>query len=329
MEMSPTQIEFIRKQGATLVVVAVCTRRRPKMLWRCLSSLSEQEVSAGIIPHFLVIDNDEGGSARKVYDAWAVGQSRLSTYLAEPTPGIAMARNKALDFALEAGAEYLCFIDDDEIAKPDWLAQLMAPEYRHVPVLMGANVYHYPTPAPFWSRGKGLAPIDDSDEGLYCRTASSGNVRFSMALAKAGLRFDEKLALTGGEDNDFFSRAYKMGFQITKTYRAVTHETMHPERLTYRYQVYRAYWCAASDMRRFATHYGWPKAILGKLASLPANFITGLVLLLASLIAGALLKERAFKRLALKGGKKIAKSMGRTIAIFGIMPQPYKTIHGE
>jgi len=299
------------------------------MLARCLKSLSAQEVPSAIIPHFCVVDNAANSQTAKVFSHWNGSHGHLATYLPEPTRGIAHARNRALDFALEAGADYLAFIDDDEIAKPDWLANLMAPEYLHVPVLMGAQIYHYPDPAPFWAREKGLARVDDSDEGLYCKTASSGNVRFNMDLAKAGLRFDERLALTGGEDNDFFARAYEAGFPITKTYRAVTHEPVHPERLTYRYQVYRAYWCAASDMRRFATHKGWPRAILGKFASLPANFITGLVLLSASLVAGAMLKEKAFKKLALRGGKKIAKSVGRTIAIFGIMPQPYKIIHGE
>jgi hypothetical protein len=74
-------------------------------------------------------------------------------------------------------------------------------------------------------------------------------VRFSATLPRAGLRFDEGLGFMGGQGNEFFAAAHAQGFAIRRTLRAITREAAHPERLTYRGLMYRAYWCAASEMR--------------------------------------------------------------------------------
>jgi succinoglycan biosynthesis protein ExoM len=58
-------------------------------------------------------------------------------YVHEPICGIARARNAALDKATELGADWIAMLDDDEVADPRWLANLMAPEYLDTPVLMG------------------------------------------------------------------------------------------------------------------------------------------------------------------------------------------------
>ena len=108
---------------------------------------------------------------------------------------------------------------------------------------------------------------------------------------------------------------------------ANTWETFHRERLSYGAQMYRAYWCAASDMRRLAIEKGWTSAILRKAWTVPVHAILGAVEIAASplfVIAG----PTAFKRRALAGGKKIAKGIGRAASIVGHLPQPYRIVHG-
>ena len=61
-----------------------------------------------------------------------------------------MRSNAALDKAMALGVEWIAFIDDDEVAAPDWIAGLMAAKYLDTPILLGAIMTEYPDPAPFW-----------------------------------------------------------------------------------------------------------------------------------------------------------------------------------
>lgn len=312
-------------QTASHIVVAVCTYRRPQMLQACLRTLAVQTVPEGFRLSIVVIDNEpEPNSATIVARCAEQSPCFPFHYVHQPKRGIASARNAALEAALSLGANWIAFIDDDAQAAPDWLGHLMAPEYLATPVLMGANIYRYPDPMPFWVR-----PSEPKgEEGQECKTAYTGNVRFSADLVKAGLRFDEALGLMGGEDNEFFSRARMLGFGIKRTLRAVTIESAHPERLTYIGQIYRAYWCAASEIRRLAITRSVGGAALRKAHTIPLNLVFGAAWLLAGAVALPVSRV-AFRDCALEGGKKLAKGAGRLVSLLGGKPQPYRVIHGE
>jgi succinoglycan biosynthesis protein ExoM len=295
------------------------------LLARCLASLATQIVADDIAVSLVVVDNDPAASARLTVARFCATAPFPTYYVHEPIRGIARARNAALDKAAELGADWIAMLDDDEVADPRWLANLMAPEYLDTPVVMGAHVFVYPVPRPFW------APEDEDvkgEEGQRLKTAYTNNVRFSARLLRAGLRFDEGLRFMGGEDNEFFAAAQASGFAIRRTLRAITLEAAHPERLSYRGIVYRTYWCAASDMRKTALMRGWRGAALRKAHTIPLNIAFGVAWLLTSVPAWAF-GRAAFKHCALGGGKKLAKAAGRAAALLGVMPQPYRTIHGS
>ncbi len=310
------------------VAICIATCRRPQLLAWCLHSLVAMQRPDGVYMRVIVVGNGEGEApiSKAVVEGVKCIAPWPISYQHEAVQSIAKARNIAMGMARDQGADWICFIDDDEIADPNWLSELMAREWLGHDVLMGRNISIFPHPMPFWAIEKG-APSDE--EGYALKTACCGNVRFSMKLVMAGLRFDEKLALTGGEDNDFFARAHVAGFRIGRTRAAVTRETVHPARCTYRAQVYRAYWCAASDMRRYAVaKMSWRKAIAGKAMTVPANLLAGAFWLALAPI-GALGGPTRFKKYALRGGKRLAKSAGRLAAMLGHQPQPYRTIHGS
>jgi succinoglycan biosynthesis protein ExoM len=307
-----------------LIVVGVATCRRPKMLERCLDSLGTQIIDCCDV-HIVVASNGANPDAScAVVGRFAAWSLYTVEFLHDPVQGIARARNAVLDAAARHAADWIAYVDDDAVADPDWLANLMVPAYRHVPVLMGVNVFVYPAPRPFWA----LTDEVKGYEGQRCKTAYTGNVRFSAALLYAGLRFNEGLRLMGGEDNEFFAAAHARGFEIRRTLRAVTREIAHPERLTYLALVYRSYWCAASEFRRLMVTRGRGRAALRKAHTIPFNLIFGAAWMIAAGAAAAISRE-AFKRLAAEGGKKLAKAAGRAVALIGIKPQPYRTIHGE
>ncbi len=73
----------------------------------------------------VVVDNDAGGSARDVAEAFG---TRVR-YVHEPVPGIAAGRARAV--AETVGADALIFIDDDEEPRPGWLAALLGTWEAH------------------------------------------------------------------------------------------------------------------------------------------------------------------------------------------------------
>jgi hypothetical protein len=109
--------------------------------------------------------------------------------------------------------------------------------------------------------------------------------------------------------------------------RAASYEAAHPERLTYRAQVYRSYWCASSEMRRLAITRGWMGALIRKEHTIPVNVVIAGCWLIAAVLLGVISLE-AFKAAALEAGKKAAKSGGRAAALLGILPQPYAIVVG-
>lgn len=310
------------------VVLGVCTYQRPQMLERCMISISQLLEPQGIRLSVVIVDNEPVPAVHHLVQRFA-GNGMPFLYVHEPRRGIACARNAVLDKATELNAEWIAFMDDDEWAEPDWIAALMAPEYRDTPILLGAIIHEHPEPAPFWMPGKrqarGVKP--KGIEGELRKTGTTGNVRLSADLIRAGFRFDETLGLMGGEDNELFTRARKAGFEIRRTFRAIVTEAAHPERATYMGQMYRAYWCAASDMRRAAISRGWLGAVARKAHTVPFNIAFGMIELATSPLFSAGGVD-AFRRRAVAGGKKISKGLGRAAAMLGRLPEPYRTIHG-
>ncbi|GGK91568.1 glycosyltransferase [Mangrovihabitans endophyticus] len=99
------------------ITVVVCTRERPQELTRCLDSLLDQAY-----PDFrvLVVDNAPVTGATAAAVAAAARRGPVD-YLREPTPGLSFARNAAV---AAAPGEILAWIDDDEYADPNWLAEV-------------------------------------------------------------------------------------------------------------------------------------------------------------------------------------------------------------
>src|SRR4051795_12790991 len=93
--------------------IAVLPFRRPSELQRLVPLLFEQIQASGLPFDVLVVDNDPDASAQPVLEE--LGRPGLR-WVSEKTPGIAAARNRALDESLDH--DLLVFIDDDETPHP-------------------------------------------------------------------------------------------------------------------------------------------------------------------------------------------------------------------
>lgn len=108
----PKQVEPFAPLDSTLTVV-ICTRDRREGLLKTLASLAEQSDRGFDV---LIVDNSLNGEIARTlvdFDRLAIRCSH------EPEPGLSRARNHGLSVV---ESDLVAWIDDDEVADPDWTA---------------------------------------------------------------------------------------------------------------------------------------------------------------------------------------------------------------
>lgn len=155
-------------------------------------------------------------------------------YVVVPRVGFAEVRNAALEQAARHH-QYLLFIDDDEIPKPDWVRKhLTAARQWDADVVVGPVVAAKTEGAPAWSdAGRLIRPEAIEDDGPYQGHVGSGNTLLRVAFCREhGLTFDSRFNATGGEDTDFFLRARANGARTVWAQGCLVVERLDPDRLT-------------------------------------------------------------------------------------------------
>lgn len=214
------------------VVVAMLTYRRPDCLVRVLAALVEQAAALSPAARILVVDNDPASSAQAEVLRW---QAQGVEYVHEPRPGLAAARNRALDES--AGATLLAFIDDDEMPSTHWLTQLVGrwDEWRCAAVT-GPVVSSFPTTPDAWLLASGAFDRRRLTTGTVLRGAATNNLLLDLAAVRRwNLRFDERFGLTGGEDTMFTHHLVYHGGVIRWCDEAEVSELVPASRMTRRW----------------------------------------------------------------------------------------------
>lgn len=310
------------------VVVALCTRNRPNMLRDCLASLFAQEVPAGIEPIALVVENnhDPTCSAQVAAASEIAPPDWRVLYVLEPQLGISMARNRALGAALELDPDWIAFIDDDEVAAPNWLSALLACAGRFdADVVQGPVHYEYTSAAPAWLSKRAAK---SRKSGTRLLTAFTNNVMLRAAIVRSGLRFDEAMRYSGGEDSDFFYRVAEAGWTICWADDAVVHEAVIPARLTMRWQLDRAMRVASNASVSHVKRRGLPSAMLTHGSKGLRRIVRGAVIAGAGSIVIPLSPKRG-KPLAFRGLQDIWSGFGSLSAFVLKPPQPYTKVDGD
>ncbi|HPO13499.1 MAG TPA: glycosyltransferase family 2 protein [Candidatus Hydrogenedentes bacterium] len=204
--------------------VVICTFNRADSLRRALETVIRQEPGT-FSTEVVVVDDGSMDHTRQVVEELAQNSVVPVRYVREDSKaGIAVARNRGVN---EAQGAWVVFFDDDQLADPDWLKQLMAvaeeksaalvggarkldvPEdqlFRLGPVcraVLGENVY---PPQPEKLCGKDLP--------------TTGNLLISKKVFETAGMFDTSL-VSSGEDADLIHRARRAGFEIWTAPRAM------------------------------------------------------------------------------------------------------------
>lgn len=192
------------------VDICICTFRRA-FLAETLKSVAGLDAQ-GLTIRVVVSDNDETPSAQGLVERVAVDFPFPVTYLHSPAANISIARNACLDAAT---AEFVAFVDDDEIVSPGWLRALLdTAEASKAGVVLGPVRAIYGQSAPRWLvegdfHSTGPVLVDGA-----IRTGYTCNVLMRWQAPLSGLRFDLALGKSGGEDTDFFYRYSDTGGKI-------------------------------------------------------------------------------------------------------------------
>jgi glycosyltransferase involved in cell wall biosynthesis len=209
------------------LTVVICTRDRSESLCMTLASLAEQSDSDFEV---VVVDNSHDGAvARRL-----VGVPGLAVRCChEPAPGLSRARNRALS---DVRSELIAWIDDDEVADPDWIAWIKrgfaSPERPDAVagVMLPAELetdaqVNFERYGGF-NKGRGLAPVSlragtpSVFDPLYPLPifGSGGNMAFRTETLRRVGGFDNRLGagtLTcGGEDTRALSLVLESGSMI-------------------------------------------------------------------------------------------------------------------
>ena len=222
----------------TDIRVAVCTNRSPEAVADALAALREQ---AGNAPLALVTSGL--GAPVAAAHAKAFG----GTVLSEPRSGLSRARNRALAWAAESGADVLAFVDDDALVADGWWEALgrrwdEAPDA--VACIGGPIRPRYAVPPPPWlsdgiahtltllDRGTQVRDLDPDREAVY-----GANISFRVEPLRSIGGFDPALGHAGARvffaEEDEAQRALRrLGFGVRYVPDAAVWHVIGPERLT-------------------------------------------------------------------------------------------------
>ncbi len=220
------------------ITVVICTRERPGALARCLDSLLAQKYPSFRV---LVVDNAPATEATAEVVRSAARRGPVS-YLREPKAGLSFARNAAV---AAAPGEILAWIDDDEYADENWLAEVARAlaDHPEADVVSGVIVpAELETRAQLWfeqfgghSKGRGFRPDVFGPSTAHIQSplyplppfGTGANMTFRPGVIERIGGFDTALGAgtpaMGSEDTLAFTQVLVTGGTIVYQPSAVTH----------------------------------------------------------------------------------------------------------
>lgn len=262
----------------TGLAVIIPTLRRPEALRSAVRSVIAQRGPHGRPDQLIVADNDPGGSAKETVEQLAREAPFPIIYVHAPKPGVATARNAALS---ATDVDLIAFLDDDEVAGPDWLSALVETQHAlTADVVFGpiqgrapaSTVWAQPYLERFFSRS---GPEADTviEEPFGC-----GNSLFYRPRTLIGPSpFDVETDQTGGEDDALFQRLERDGVVWGWSANAWVEEAAPAHRATLSYAFTRAFAFGQGPSQQAAREHNWIGVLRWMLIGMAQTVVFGLV----------------------------------------------------
>jgi succinoglycan biosynthesis protein ExoM len=218
-------------ENFSLVSILICTFKRDS-LEETLSSLAKINIDENIHLEIIVVDNDPLRSAGRIVDNFCKKNDISVRYGVETAKNISILRNLCLDLAK---GDYIAFIDDDEIADPEWLEHLLLcmKNYK-ADAVIGRVIADYDSAGHAWIRaGEPLSRAMPETGTVLLTGATNNSLLTREIIQKLNLRFDLQFGTTGGEDSAFFKALVAGGGRIVAAPDAIVRETVPASRLSW------------------------------------------------------------------------------------------------
>ncbi len=275
--------------GSTPAVsVVISTYNRGRDLHDTLRSLLQQSLDASRY-EILVVDNNSSDDTKAVVEAIAAQNDGPVRYLFEPQQGVSFGRNAGIR---ASRAPLIAFTDDDVIAAPAWLANIVRAfdTYADVDYLTGKILPLFASPPADWLTVRNSGPCTIRDRGEDRLFSTPGHFFPGWATANLAVRrsmLDRSGLFAGdfdrGEDLEFIIRVWRAGGRgmyapdmvvshkipaerISKAYHRMWHRREGEIRARVRYKELFDVHGALTAPRRSAPLFGAPAFLYRELA---------------------------------------------------------------
>lgn len=242
-----------------VISVVICTYDRYEVLRNAIKSLTTQTLPVSEF-EILIIDNTPNAEqATGAEFAKEVEHISNLTYIFEKTPGLSNARNVGYKLAK---SNYISYLDDDAIAEPQWLEEVVKAfeSFENVGVVGGRIAPIWEIPRPDWLGDPLTGNVSVVDWGGKLRIAEEGewfagaNISFPKKVLEETGGFSTNLGRKGSgqillsnEENELLEYIRNSDYIEVYNPRASVDHLVEKKRLQRSWFRRRAAWQAASD----------------------------------------------------------------------------------
>ena len=243
------------------IIVAICTYKRNEPLRLLLTALIDVAKATGARARIgvVVVDDNPDQRAKTVADEFEGAFELGIKYRASGKANISIARNLAVNTALES-ADWVAMIDDDCEPAPDWLnAYLDVLDATGADCATGAMNLRVPEGSPKWMTDQPFFDdirFDFEDRALMDLAATNNSIiRAQFLRDHPEIRFEPRYGKLGGEDMVFYRTAHAAGLRIRFARHAAVWGNEPADRATFKHLVLYRFWLGNS-MYVTNAHFG-------------------------------------------------------------------------
>jgi succinoglycan biosynthesis protein ExoM len=308
-----------------LISICVATYQRPEGLKRLMGGLDRLIFNHRDAPQIeiIVVDNDPSCSAKEFCEQLKSTFKWQLKYFSEPRRGISYVRNKTVA-EVAPDADFVLFIDDDEVPEPAWVEELLTVQQTYdADVVAGPSIPFFPTTdIPEWViKGKFFDAPRYPTGHLLKFTATNNVLIRAQILREMDKIFDDRFALTGGEDTHLFMRIYRAGYKLVWADLAIVHEWIPTSRMNIKWILQRGYRCHSTYGLCEKELEPLAKVLVKRIPTGTGRIAIGLITLLPSILLGRALFVHALLQ--------IAQGAGMFSGLTGRSYEEYQSIHGS